>query len=77
MKINLGIVWKDGKVINHRSLLKVLFNPLLRCAGWQITSVFENDEFLHYCFSRCRPCLKSSWRYDISGCVLEKRRRFV
>jgi hypothetical protein len=75
--MNLGIVWKDGKPINHRSLLKVLLNPLLRCIGWQITSLFSENKFVKYCLMRCPPCCRMSWKYDLSGCVLEKKRRFV
>ena len=44
MKLNLGIIKKDGKVINHRSLLKIIFNPLLRLFGWQIATNFNNEK---------------------------------
>ena len=29
-KLKLGILYKDNKIVNHRSLLKVLVNPILR-----------------------------------------------
>ncbi len=40
--MKLGIVYKDGFVINHRSLVKVLFNPLLRYFGYHIASKFKD-----------------------------------
>ena len=46
----LGIIIKNGAVVNHRSLLKVLFNPLLRVFGFYIASNFEKNDFLHYKF---------------------------
>jgi len=45
----LGIVFKDGKPIAHRSLLKIFFNPLLRrFLGKAIASNIENNKFVGY-----------------------------
>ena len=38
--MKLGIVYKNGKVINHRSLIKVLFNPILSRFGICIATKF-------------------------------------
>ena len=40
--MKLGIVYKDGKVINHRSLIKVILNPILRYFGYQIGTLFDD-----------------------------------
>ena len=42
-KLDLGILYKDGKVVNHRSVFKVLFNPILRYFGYQIATILNND----------------------------------
>ena len=40
--MNLGVVYnKDNKIINHRSLIKVLINPFLRLIGIQIATKFD------------------------------------
>ena len=67
--LNLGLVIKDGQIINHRSLLKVVANPFLRVAGWQIVSevdvrtiipVLENTLLIPYrlCRISFRKCKK-------------------
>ena len=42
-KLNLGVLCMDGKVVNHRSLIKVIFNPILRYFGYQIGTILHND----------------------------------
>lgn len=44
--MRLGILYKDGVIVNHRSLLKVLTNPILRRFGYYIGSVCENNEII-------------------------------
>lgn len=42
--MHLGIVFDvTGEMKNHRSLLKVLVNPVLRCFGRCIGTVMEDD----------------------------------
>jgi len=47
-KLNLGVLYKNGKLVNHRSLLKVLLNPFLRTTGFEIQSEFDNKVFKKY-----------------------------
>jgi hypothetical protein len=75
--MNLGIIWKNGQIINHRSLLKVICNPVLRCVGWQISSVFDKNEFIGYNLTRCPRQISHSFCYDVSGCTVERKRMFV
>lgn len=40
--LNLGIIYdKDGKIIGHRTLPKIFFNPFLRYFGWQLASEYN------------------------------------
>ena len=40
-KLKLGILYKDNKIVNHRSLLKVLVNPILRYFGYCIGTIYN------------------------------------
>ncbi len=43
--LRLGIVWKDGKIKNHRSLLKVAVNPYLAwVTGYVLGTWCSEDE---------------------------------
>ena len=46
----LGIIKdKNGEVIMHRTILKILFNPILRKLGYSIVShINNNGEFVKY-----------------------------
>jgi hypothetical protein len=78
--LNLGVVKRDDKIINHRSLVKVCLNPLLRLFGFQIATSFdEKKQALGLpVVVRCpRRKLIWSWSYDITGCQLEKKRLWI
>ena len=78
MKLNLGIIWKDGKIINHRSLLKVCLNPFLRVIGVEIASLFDNNEFKRYMIKKCpRRPLVWSWDYPIINEMVEFKRMWI
>ena len=73
--LNLGIVHKNGRIIGHRSLLKVLFNPFLRIVGLQIATNINHGKLGSPCISRCtRRHFETSWSYPSEGCFIEKRR---
>lgn len=38
-KFKLGIFMNQEKLVNHRSLLKIIFNPFLRFFGYDIKSI--------------------------------------
>ncbi len=42
--MRLGILYKDGRIVNHRSLLKVMINPILRYFGYYVATVCENEK---------------------------------
>lgn len=42
--LKLGILYKNGVIVNHRSLLKILINPILRYFGYYIGTIYENKK---------------------------------
>lgn len=46
--LKLGIIIKNDQVVNHRSLRKILLNPIFLFFGFQISSVFKEKEFITY-----------------------------
>jgi hypothetical protein len=75
-KLKLGILLKDNQVVNHRSLFKIIINPILRYHGYCIGSKFNGKKFEGYRLFRqnkVRPIKYSleSNEYDI---ILKKRR---
>lgn len=53
----LGILYYKNEVVNHRSVLKILLNPVLSIFGIMVASIFERNKFLGYCFIKCKPQL--------------------
>lgn len=45
--------------LQHTTLRKLLFNPILRLFGWQIVSVFAGKHFLRYEFRKVSECEKT------------------
>ena len=59
----LGILYKDDKIVNHRSLLKVLINPIIRYFGYQFGTVLLSDGTLgEVKLVKCEPT--NSIKYD-------------
>ena len=77
MKLYLGIVKKDGKIINHRSLLKIILNPLLRIFGFQIATKFVDEKLGKPIITTCPRVWRNSWIFDATGCEIEKKRMWV
>lgn len=80
MRLHLGVVYENCKIVNHRSLLKVALNPVLRFVfGYHLTSMFVDDEFAVYKLERCdRPRSIVYERYTLSpGMWVKPYRRFL
>jgi hypothetical protein len=80
--MNLGIIWKDGKIINHRSLVKVLLNPFLRIIGYEIATESyqigkQTPELGKALIRACKHRLEFNFRYDTTGCGRELKRRLI
>ncbi len=62
--MKLGVLYKDDVIVNHRSLLKVLLNPILRYFGLCIGSHFDNDRFTGYEVFQCNPTKSIKYTMD-------------
>lgn len=51
--MKLGVLYKNNNIVNHRSLLKVVLNPIFRYFGLCIGSKFNNDKFIKYEIFKC------------------------
>ena len=61
--LTLGILYKDNKIVNHRSLLKVFINPILRYFGYQFGTVFLLNGILGKVkLAKCKPT--NNIKYD-------------
>jgi hypothetical protein len=62
--MNLGILYKNGKIINHRSLLKVLINPILRRYGYYIGTICIDNEIKGIKLLKGQKVNKISWSFS-------------
>jgi len=74
--MKLGIVYKDNKIINHRSLLKVLLNPFLRCIGLYIGTLYMDGQLKGIRLNRGTKTPKIIWsfNYDVDYDYIIKKR---
>ena len=77
-KLHLGILYKNNKVVNHRSLLKVIVNPLFRYMGFELVTVMYSDTRVGwYRIRECKPRpIKWTLRHNDHDYIV-KRRRFI
>ena len=79
--MNLGIIYKDNKMCNHRSLLKVCVNPFLRMIGFQIATKADPDkDFLGYpILNKCpKKKLEFSFNFKLEeNMSIVKKRTFI
>lgn len=81
--MKLGIVYNEkGKIVNHRSLIKVLFNPILRLIGFYIGTAYNTDNNKLYgpkLSKSNEKCNKLDFKkYKLSkGWRIEKRRILI
>jgi hypothetical protein len=76
--MKLGIVYKDGKIINHRSLLMISLNPILRYFGYQISTKYciETDTLLGITITKSEILPK--WeKYNQDYDYIVKKRIFI
>ena len=79
--MKLGILLKDGKIVNHRSFIKVILNPIFRYFGFNIATKFDTDtkHLGGITFMKCQKQTKIKWDFDNHNefDTIEKRRRFI
>jgi len=78
MRMNLGVVYnKDGKIVNHRSLIKVIFNPFLRLFGIQIATQYdkERNKLCKPVITKTKKIKKVNFNYSLEdGWTIKKER---
>ena len=64
--MKLGILYKDDRIINHRSFVKVLINPILRYFGYCIATLYDKDkeEIGGICIKKQERVKKIKWNFD-------------
>ena len=78
--LELGIIYENNKIINHRSLVNVILNPFLRLFGFNIATIcnIENNTLLNPIIISCKKIKNIKFRYDNnSEYRIEKRRRII
>jgi hypothetical protein len=75
--LKLGILYKDNKVVNHRSLFKVILNPILKYYGYCIGSKFDNNEFKGYKIFKQKPSKKITYSLKTNDYDIIKRKRMI
>jgi hypothetical protein len=76
MKLNLGILYKNGKIVNHRSLLNVLFNPILRYFGFNLATVYKNNKLCGIQIMKTERSKNIKWdfnSYNDFDLIIKKR----
>lgn len=79
MKLNLGVIYKDNKIINHRSLFKVLFNPIFRYLGFCVGTPFDENKnkingiIKFYKIDRSKTIKYSKYELEYNMKVIKKR----
>ena len=62
-KMALGLVYRNGRVVNHRSLLKIMVNPWLRLLGREIGSVVVEEKVKNLVWKKCE---KQKLQFDFN-----------
>ena len=78
MRFHLGIIRDEhGHIRNHRGLLQVILNPVLRLFGWCIATKFNGEQPRGLTVVRSELGIQRFLRYSLpDGWSVEKRRRF-
>lgn len=80
-KLELGIIYdKAGKIINHRSFVKVIFNPILRIFGVNIATEYDPNKNKLYkpVIIQCRKNKNIDFLYrNDNEYIIKKERMFI
>jgi hypothetical protein len=52
--LKLGVIKRNGYAINHRTLKKIFLNPILRVFGFEICSIFNENNFEKFEIFKCK-----------------------
>lgn len=80
-KLNLGIVYKEGVLVNHRSLLKIIINPFIGMFGWVLVSEISNHNIDRIHFMKCIVpssglwgAIHNAWVFNMQDKYLVRKR---
>jgi len=79
-KLSLGIVTYNGKIVNHRSIIKVLLNPFLRLIGIEIATNYLSklNKLSYPVIQRCNKKKKLKFIYTFDeGYKIDRKRMFI
>lgn len=76
--LKLGILYYKNSIVNHRSLIKVIFNPILRYYGYYIGSIFNENKFTKYKMCKCKRSKSIKWTLECNDYdfIIKKRMIF-
>lgn len=77
--MKLGIVYRNGRIINHRSFVKVVLNPVLRYFGLEIATLYsDKDNTLgRVILQKCERIQNIRWEnYQCEYDFIAKKRLF-
>jgi hypothetical protein len=76
-RLDLGILYKDKKIVNHRSLIKVIFNPILRYFGYHIATIVNDnrDTIIGLVIRKCKKVNRIKYTLEHNECdyIIKKR----
>lgn len=78
-KWKLGIIYENGKVVNHRSIIKVFLNPFLRIFGFCIATNFDPEKQKLYqpVFIKCEKRFELEFSYPLGNRKIVRRRMLL
>lgn len=59
--MKLGVLYKNNEIVNHRSLLKVILNPIFRYFGVCLGTNYNNGQLGWYSFMKCQRQETIKW----------------
>lgn len=72
--MDLGIVYKNDKIINHRSLFKVLINPICRYFGFCFGTMFDGNKLGSIKIMKCdKEPIKWEFKHTDYDKIIKKR----
>jgi len=81
LDLKLGKIYMGTKLVNHRSLLKILINPILRYFGFYIGTKSIDGILGGIIIKKCKRenkiDFKRSLNYNLKGVRIVKERIFI
>ncbi len=80
--MKLGILYKEDKMVNHRSFVKVIMNPMLRLFGFCIATKINKENSSNLggiTLIKCERAKRIKWDFDNHNefDFIDKRRKII